>query len=83
MAATTYRIKKHGPTFRVSSFATATGESAEVETSRVYSSFQTATEALIALAGAQVFLTAPIPGVVGASYKKPLFAQDYLGTDPV
>ncbi len=83
MAATTYRIKKHGPTFRLSSFATASGESAEVETARPYSNFISATDALIALAavGSHEFLSVPAPGVAGVYYKRPLFAQDYLGTD--
>ncbi len=88
MAATTYRIKKHGPTFRLSRFATASGESAEVEQPEVYSSFHTCTDALLALAltGAPAndheFLTAPIPGTtLGVFYKRPNFAQDYLGTD--
>ena len=67
----------------MSSFATASGESAEVETARVYSSFHSATDALSALAatGSHEFLSVPAPGAVGAIYKRQLFAQDYLGTD--
>ena len=83
MAATTYRIKKHGPTFRLSTYLTAGGESGEVETPEVYSNFITATDALVAKAavGTHEFVGTPVPGVAAVSYKKPLFAQDYLGTD--